>query len=115
MRRLSIAFGRKLAPHRPKLLHLVFLGSLGGLIAGWFLLGRLGPMSIILPVTLAIGAGLSEVDLLFCPVLQGGARLHDRMAAGKGEPGPWSIRTQSFAGPMVHERSESEGIKGRSH
>jgi hypothetical protein len=115
MRRFSIAFGRKLAPHRPKLLHLVFLGSLGGLIAGWFFFGRLGPMSIILPVTLAIGAGLSEVDLLFCPVLQGDARLRDRMVAKRGELSPWSIGTQSFADPVAHERSESEDTKGRSY
>jgi hypothetical protein len=65
MKRLLSAFERRLAPYRRKLLHLVFFSSLGGLVAGWSFLDRLGPMSVMLPAVLAIGAGLSEVDHLF--------------------------------------------------
>jgi hypothetical protein len=73
MKRLLSTFERKLAPHRRKLLHLVFLASLGGLVAGWSFLERFGPMSVILPVVLAIGTGLSEADHLYRPALNGTA------------------------------------------
>lgn len=75
MKRLLSALERKLAPHRRKLLHLVFFVSLGGLAVGWSFLDELGPMSVILPTVLAIGTGLSEIDHLFSPVWSGGTGL----------------------------------------
>lgn len=68
MKKPSTMHERKLAPYRKKLLHLAFFGSLGGLIGGWSFFDRLGPIGLILPVVVAIGTGLSEVDLLFDPV-----------------------------------------------
>ena len=62
MRSLFSAFGRMFFSYRRKLLHLLFLASLAGLVAGWSLFDLLGPISIMLPAVAAIGAGLSEVE-----------------------------------------------------
>jgi hypothetical protein len=73
MKRVFVAFERKLAPHRLKFLHLVFIASLGGVIWGWSFLDRLGPMGIILPAVLVIGAGLSEAEYMLGAALNNGA------------------------------------------
>ena len=88
MKKLFAAFERKLTPYRRKFLHLVFMTSLGCFVGGWSLLEQLGPMSVILPAVIAIGAGLSEVEHLSGSLLSSG-----------GEPVGWTTETKKAVMP----------------
>lgn len=67
MKTLFPLLARKFASLRRTFLHALCISSIVAVVLGWLLLDRFGPIGVILPVAVAIGACLSEIDRLMEP------------------------------------------------
>ena len=67
MKMLFFTLAQKLAYLRRTFLHALCFSSFAAVALGWLYLDRFGPIGVMLPAVLAIGASLSEIDRLMEP------------------------------------------------
>ena len=67
MKTLFFTLAQKLVRFRRTFLHALCFSSFAAVALGWLFLDRVGPMGMILPVVVAIGASLSEIDRFLEP------------------------------------------------
>ena len=67
MKTLFFTLAQKLVHLRRTFLHALCFSSFAAVALGWLYLDRFGPIGVMLPAVLAIGASLSEIDRLMEP------------------------------------------------
>ena len=89
MKTLFFTLAQKLDHLHRTFLHVLCISSFAAVALGWLLLDRFGPIGVMLPAVVAVGASLSEIDRLMEPgyvrrTLKRRGRVSDRTTAKAG-------------------------------